>query len=78
MANQSDQHASVTPEEFRALARIARLDITEEREPTVLAEFNAQLALARTLDQVLEGVEAPLLAPYDPAFPPVSPKGSPQ
>lgn len=78
MAHEPDQHAPVTPEEFRALARVAGLTITGEREPIVLAELNAQLALARTLDTVLAGIEAPLFGPYDPAFPNTSRGGSPR
>jgi hypothetical protein len=61
----------VTPEEFAVLLRVAGLDIDDERAPDVLAEFNAQLALARTLDPLLAGTEAPDLAPFDPAWPEV-------
>jgi len=67
--HQSDFSAPVTPEEFRALLRVAGLEISEDRAPEVLAELNAQLALARTIEPLMAGTDAPALAPYDPAFP---------
>jgi hypothetical protein len=59
----------VTPEEFAVLLRVAGLDIDDERAPAVLAEFNAQLALARSIEPLLAETEAPALAPFDPAWP---------
>lgn len=51
------------------MVRIAGLTIDDERVPEVLAELNAQLALARTIEHLVAGTEALAFAPYDPAFP---------
>ena len=75
MPHQPDRAAPVTPDELRALLRLAGLEVSEDRAPAVLAELEAQRRYARMLDDVLTGVEAPSFAPYDPAFPPVKLEG---
>ena len=69
MPNTPELPAQVTPEEFRAMARIAGLTVEDDRLPEVLDELNAQLDLARSIEPLVAGTEAPAFAPYDPAFP---------
>jgi hypothetical protein len=59
----------VTPEEFKALLKLAGLNVSDERAPEVLAELNVQLANTRIVDEVLDGDEPPTGATFDPAFP---------
>jgi hypothetical protein len=67
--NAPEPSIPVTPEEFRAMARIAGLTVDDDRLPEVLAELNAQIDLARSIEPLATGTEAPAFAPYDPAFP---------
>jgi hypothetical protein len=67
--NTPEPPALVTPEELRAMARIAGLAVDDDRLPEVLDELNAQLDLARSIEPLVAGTEAPVFAPYDPVFP---------
>lgn len=69
MPDTPDAPAKVSADEFRALLKIAGLNVSEDRAPSVLDELNAQLAMANTLDRVLDKAPAPTFAPFDPAFP---------
>jgi len=69
MTDPSDAASQVTPEEFRALLKIAGISVSEDQAPLVLSELNAQLGLAQTMEGVLDNPAAPDFAPYDPTFP---------
>jgi hypothetical protein len=64
-----DPSTPVTPEEFKALLKLAGLNVSDERAPEVLAELNVQLANAHIVDDMLDGEDPPTGVPYDPAFP---------
>ncbi len=74
MPDKPEPAATVSAEEFRALLRIAGLDISGDRAPFLLDELNAQLAHARELDGVLDEAKEPDFAPYDPTFPKIAPE----
>jgi hypothetical protein len=69
-----DPSTPVTPEEFKALLKLAGLNVSDERAPEVLAELNVQLANAHIVDDMLDGEEPATGAPYDPAFPEITVK----
>lgn len=74
MPDRPDEAATVTAEEFRALLRIAGLEISDDRAPLVMDELNAQLEFARQIEVALEGAKDPDFAPYDPTFPKIEPE----
>lgn len=59
----------VTADELRTLLNIAGISVSPDRAPAVLDELNAQLALARQIEGVIDDAAEPSFAPYDPTFP---------
>lgn len=72
MPTTPDPSTPVSPEEFKALLKLAGLNVSDERAPEVLAELNVQLANTRIVDEVLDDDEPPIGAPYDPTFPEIT------